>query len=171
MKYNVGDYVANDRTILQKVEAVIDGEQPVYCLKLNKRGKIWRSWETEYELDKQGLTKRTPDFERWNSLKQGDIVHVVGNGDTAYAKVLVRLGDLVMLSDTPASKEERKTRAKISEMASQIEELTDGKVKKDELERIIPPTVKMTEAHKIADGNWISVEELALMNWKLIGGE
>lgn len=167
MKYSVGDYVANEKSIFLKIEAAFPGEQPIYGVLGVKHGKIHRQWISEYMLDKEGIVKGNPEFEKWAKIKQGDLIF---NGQT-YIKVMARVGDLVMTSETPTAPDERKKNDLLHDLASQIEKLTNGDIKSEQVEDVIPKNISISEAHKIPHDHWHSVEDLALMNWQLMGGE
>jgi hypothetical protein len=163
MKYKVGDYIAGDATVCLLVKAAIDGDMPLYGLHNHKNDDV--AWFTEWELDDSKMAKVTPDFELWDGVKAGDMIHIGHSQDRPYLKVLARVGDLVMTSQAPAP---QSIKTKINALASQLEDLTDGVVTQAEVKRSMPVITSTMQAHRTAHAKWLTTEELALMNWELL---
>lgn len=167
MKYSVGDYLAGQQTVFAKVVAAFEGSQPIYGILYRKIGEKPRvSWDTEYELDKQGYKLKNPDFELWSTIAQGDTIRIgeLNDSHMCVVMVLARLGDLVMISEPPTTTEVRDT---IEDLSEQIERLTEGAVTKETITEAVKPKTR-AEAFKTAHGSWLTIEDLALMNWELL---
>lgn len=180
-KYEVGDYLAHQESVYLEVLDVVAGSssgETVYELRyhnimLKDKGES-ATWETEHELDVQGLEKREPDFEKWKSVKPGEFVRMSPLPSATIIKVINRRGDDVMLSETPLPKKLRRdVVAAMDKLSSQIEELTDGDLTTEDMDRMKPMIVNSigkssTNSYKSAHGRWHTVHELALMNWILM---
>lgn len=162
MKYAVGDYVTRPDWVLLGVETAIDGEVPLYGLYNPRTNNI--DWHTEYELDDKEVVKASPpNFDLWASIEVGEMVRT-GNDQSGYAKVIARTGDLVMISITPLTKTEKD---RFESLASQLEDLTDGTISKDEVKKKLDLPKSTSAAYK-TPSKWRTVRQLALMNWELI---
>lgn len=174
-KFKVGDYIAAPHYVFLQVMAVItDGMQPVYCLfgppnPSSKKGdRVSYMWSTEFELLEKEMKVGKPDFEGCRKLQPGDVLRVLSqDNEEQYTHVLARVDQMVLLSDVPHSHDVKT----VSKLAEQIKELTDDKIDlmdnkelKDELRK----HGSSTWAKNIAT-EWYSVENVALMNWKVVG--
>lgn len=150
-------------------------------------------WVSEYMMDKMGFVKTTPDFEKWKNIAVGDIVLIPDGSDEGVNiddrrleqyHVLARVGDSVLFSQTPKS---RKQHQKDEEIEQQLNELVDeleshldeipglqvsAKIIKTGLhkstyEKQLEEMIVGSNAYKVP-GYWFTVDELAMMDWKLL---
>lgn len=170
MKFKKGDYIAQPQSIILPVEAAIEaspGGDVLYALFNHKTNAL--NWHSEFELVSDGFEVVTPDFDLWRSIKVGEMIKTGLTDERGYVRVLVRLEDLVMYSMEPLTQKQRKS---LDDLASKLEELTDGELTKQdvkaEIKQFMPFADTSAAAYKTASGTWRRVEQLALMNWRLL---
>lgn len=161
MKYKVNDYIIREGVIFHKIEAILDQEITLYATSTFRSKEL--IWWTEYELDDAGYRKEQPQFEQFKKIETGDIVMVPEDKDWRPVKVLARVDNLVMLSLTTPT---RTKRERIQKMAEQLEQLTQGRIEATDIVAGMPQSSVL--AHKKTSSGWVSIEELALNNWKLL---
>lgn len=190
MKFPVNTYIVAPHTIfLLIVAAFPSSEETVYAVKSHREAeKI--SWHTEYELEHLGFTSHQPDFAAWAAIKEGDMFHKLArvnepNSDH-YHKVISRVGNTILMSSCPQDREEQKAKADI---LKQIEELSESinlpTVVSTQMKTAIKGDIVISEeftaaynkmmmpsnAFHVASSDWITVHDLALMNWRLVSDE
>lgn len=162
-KYKVGEYVTREDSIILEVQAVIENDMPLYGVFGYKEHHL--HWDSEYELENKGFKKVIPDFERWNKVQAGDLIHCGVTKERSYCKVIARVGNLVMLSTSTLTK---KNKEDLERITSQLEELTDGEITGEKVAEKFGFPETNSEAYKTAADKWWSIHDLALMNWELL---
>lgn len=164
----VGDYIANDITMLLEIMAIVPGSQGnVYAVR-NVKDLTKLTWYTDHEIKNRNFVKKTPDFARYRKLKEGDIINVGLANKQAYCEVLARINDIVLLSSVA----EREKSELVTKMAEQIEKLTGGGVEllSESERREVQQMGSISHARKVAE-SWIEVDTICLMNWDIISDE
>lgn len=182
MKYATGDYLSGKDFIFMEIMGAIDAPNPVYACYSVKAKEI--HWQTEKALDKFGFSKATPDFKRYEDIKIGDIIRIrheneAGESWHSMLKVLVRTGDMVLLSHDPIRKQDAEQE---NDLRQQLDNLLEEVG--EHLEEVKPHVVRIKKSlskhplHQLSDemisgrnaqdvaGEWFHVRELALMNWE-----
>lgn len=177
-KYKVGQYIAGEDRVYARITAYLSGEEHIYALELPRMQTRDDSgthvqWFTEFEIDEKFgdvAVVPAPDFKRYANLEAGDVLHL-GHTTDLYTTVLVRVGDMVLLSDIPH--DHKKEMAQVHKLSEQLRELTDGKIDVEDT-LFDPETRKVLSNHgssrysKRIASMWKPVQWVALMNWPIV---
>lgn len=163
MKYAQGDYLTARNLTFQRVLAAIEqAAGPIYAMGDMPKDPKKIVWVTEVELDNMGLSKQEPDFDGFSKIQSEDIVKM-GDRDQ-WCKVLARVGDVVLLSNTP----NKEAHADLIELDKAIRGVTGDQGPLDEVAREhIKAHGSITKMHQEA-ADWWTVRQLALMNWTVV---
>lgn len=162
-----GDWITAPGHVYLKVLAVIDsGVGPMYCI-FSPKTPNGVGWQSQYQLDEDGMALAEPDFSRFAKLKAGDILRVGTDDEDPYVVVLARAGQAVLLSHVP----DKKLASKLMELdkhLKQLADLSDGEsiFEGDDLARIKKMGSQL-HSSKIA-GDWMDIRQIALMHWEII---
>lgn len=174
-KFKVGDYITASDKVFLKIIAVVDsGMGAMYYLynpRPDLKGDNYR-WESQYELDEQKLVVGVPDYEGANKLQAGDILNLGSPEAVNYSTVLARVGNAVLISQTPDKKKADmllKLDDAMKEMSSEFGEMASSLLD-DEQRAQVKKMKSSIHASKTA-GEWWDVERIALMNWQILGEE
>lgn len=168
-KYKTGDYIAGERTVAIEVCAVLEGSEVIYgvidhATTEKKRCEHNIHWITEYEADTQELKPYIPDFALWDTLEAGDMIKA---GDHP-RKVLCRIDNLVLLSETPP---DARVKKEVHALAEQLDQLLDGSGELVEIaDKVTKPKPHQTVlgAQRSAISDWLTIHDIALRNWRLL---
>jgi hypothetical protein len=158
MKYKIGDFIANDETVLMQICVIIDQGTPCYGVKSFKNPDHLH-WYTEAELAPYWL--HTLDLKPYHALKVGD--HIKVSED--YVVVLARSGTAVLLSETSNDHARQ-----LLSLGEHFKEHVGVPMFNDETQSKLKQAVSILKAHARAD-DWYDVETIAMMNWQIVGDE
>lgn len=164
--YKVGDYLTAKELIFFRVAAVVENEfkNPIYGLWTIKGPAL--QWMTQFELDRKGIAKDAPKFEKFKNIKAGDVVFIGKTDDPKeYRSVLAKVGDIALLSGE--GRDQAKMILDIDKFFSEEagQELLSDKAR-DEV-------TFYSSSHNMSKsaGEWYTPETMALMNWDVIPSE
>lgn len=173
-KYKVGQWVSSPDSVWLLIVGMIDsGMGPMYALMSPKQpDSRGLRWQSEYEMLEEEMTPGEPNYKGCRALKIGDILTIgSSDGDQVYATILARVGDAVLLSQTPDKSKVKMMEHMDRVMSEMGEEMgfSGGLLDEKDRKRLKRQASTLSTA-KMA-GRWMSVDQIALMNWELAGDE
>lgn len=172
-KFKAGDYIVAPDKVFLRIIAVIDSGMGAMYFLVNPRPSSTRyAWESQYELDEDGMEVGEPNFELARKIKPGDILNLGSPESANYATVLARIDNAVLLSNTPDKKKADmllKMDQKMREMGEELGASLGGLL--DDGDRAKINKMRSSVHASKTTGEWWDVDTIALMNWQILGDE